>query len=459
MGTHAHAAARTGSGGLVPLAATLLVGAVAALLDTTIVAVALDELARDLRAPVATVQWVVTAYVLAMAAVIPLVGWSVGRFGARAVWVAALALFLAGSVLTGLAWSPASVIAFRVVQGLGGGLILPLTQLTLALAAGPRRLGRVMGAVGLVGQLAPVSGPVLGGFLVAGWGWRWIFFVNVPLVLVALLMTWRWFPRDGGPRDTAALDTVGAVLLPASVVALLYALSSVETGFGATGWTSLFTGAALLAAYLVRAVARGGTGLIDLRLFGDRGFRGGAVMMFVLGVTTWGPMFLLPLYYQQERGLDALEAGLALAPQSAGLALALLVSGRLTDRMPPRPLALAGLAIATAGTLPFALADSTTSPLLLGVVLFVRGIGFGIASLPVSVSLYRTVPERSIPDATSAGNVIQRIGAATGTALIALILQSAGFTGALAWMFVFTAVGLAAAVLLPNRNPTPQETS
>ncbi|WP_067824985.1 DHA2 family efflux MFS transporter permease subunit [Actinomadura kijaniata] len=433
---------------LVPLAATLLVGAVAALLDTTIVAVALDDLGRELGASVGVVQWVTTAYVLAMTAVIPLVGWSVGRFGARAVWGAALLLFLAGSVLTGLAWSPGSVVAFRVVQGLGGGMILPLTQLVLARAAGPERLGRVMGVVGLIGQLAPVSGPVLGGFLVDGWGWRWIFFVNVPLVLVALLMMWRWFPRDDR-RERAPLDAVGLALLPTAVVLLLYALSSAETGFRTASWVSLVGGAGLLAAYVTRSVRHGGTGLIDLRLFLDRGFRGGALMMFVLGVTTWGPMFLLPLYFQRERGLDAFDAGLALAPQSAGMALALLVAGRLTDRMPPRPLALAGLAVATLGTLPFV---TGSGPALLAAALFVRGVGFGVASLPISVSLYRTVPERSIPDATGAGNVIQRIGAATGTALMALILQLTTFATALTWMFALTALGLAASVLLPGRT-------
>ncbi|MEV4187219.1 DHA2 family efflux MFS transporter permease subunit [Streptosporangium canum] len=431
---------RAPDGSIVPLAATLLIGAIAALLDTTIVAVALDGLGRELAAPVSTIQWVTTAYVLAMTAVIPLVGWSVGRFGARAMWLAALGLFLLGSVLSGLAWSAGSLVGFRALQGLGGGMILPLTQLTLARAAGPDRLGRVMGVVGLVGQLAPISGPILGGLLIDGWGWRWIFFVNVPIVLVSMVMTWRWFPREEERADRR-LDLGGLVLLPAGLVALLYALT--EGGAPVIA----VAGAALLAVFVVRSLRRAGAGLLDLRLFADRSFRGGTVMMFVIGVTTWGPMFLLPLYFQQSRGLSAFDAGLALVPQSVGLGLAALLVGRYADRVPPRPLAVAGLVVAVVGTIPFLLTADRT---LLGAALFVRGVGFGVAGLPISVALYRTLSPAAIPGATSASNVVQRVGAATGTALMAAILQASGFGDALTWMLVLTALGLAGTVFLPS---------
>lgn len=427
---------------LAPLAATVLVGAIAALLDSTIVAVALDQLQAEMNASVATIQWVTTAYVLAMTTVIPAVGWTVGRFGARTMWLVALSVFLLGAVLSGLAWNAPALIVFRVVQGLGGGMILPLTQLTLARAAGPERLGRVMSVVGLIGQLAPVSGPVLGGLLIDSWGWRWIFFVNIPLVAISLAMTARWYPRDDSRADQP-LDTVGLILLPTALVALLYALST------DTHPAVLITGVVLLAAFVIRTVRRG-RGLIDLKLFANREFRGGAVMMFLLGITTWGPMFLLPLYYQQERGLSALDAGLVLALQSVGVAAALLVTGRLVDRFAARPIAAAGFAITALGTIPFVIDDP--SPVLLGVALVVRGVGFGLGGLPVTVTLYRTVGPEAIPDATTAGNVIQRIGAATGTALMALVLQDSGFDAAMQWMAWLTVAGLAATMFLPGRK-------
>ncbi|WP_326822646.1 MDR family MFS transporter [Streptosporangium sp. NBC_01756] len=449
--------AATSARPLLPLTATVLVGAMAALLDTTIVAVALDELARDLAAPVTTIQWVTTSYVLAMTAVIPLVGWSVGRFGARAVWLTALGLFLLGSILCGAAWSAGSLIAFRTLQGLGGGMILPVTQLVLARAAGPERLGRVMGKVGFVGQIAPISGPVLGGVLIDGWGWRWVFFVNVPLVLMSLAMTWRWFPRDE-ERDGRRLDLVGLLLLPAGVVALLYALTGLEadaeTGAPAAVTTvvTVTAGTGLLAAFVARSLRRGEGSLLDLGLFTDRTFRSGTVMMFVLGVTSWGPMFLLPLYYQRLHSLSALDAGLALAPQALGVALASLLIGQYTDRLPPRPLVLAGMAVATAGTLPFVFATAGTDTFLLSGALLLRGVGFGVASLSVSVAVYRTLRPAAIPHATSASTVVQRIGAATGTALMAVILQAGGFPSALTWMFILTATGLAMAASLPGHK-------
>lgn len=436
---------------LVPLAATLLAGAIAALLDSTITTMALDELSRELTVPVTTIQWVTTAYVLAMTAVIPLVGWSVGRFGARTMWLVTLSLFLLGSVLSGLAWSAGSLIGFRVVQGLGGGMILPLSQLTLARAAGPERLGRMMGVAGLIGQIAPISGPILGGVLVDSWGWRWVFFANVPIVVISLIMTLRFFPRDDEPSDRP-FDPVGTALLPIGVIALLYALTGTEPGLGVPAPVVGAVGVALVSAFVVRALRHRAPTLLDLRLLRNRSFRAGTIMMFALGVTTWGPMFLLPLYYQQLRGLSASDAGWALAPQSLGLALGFLAAGRYADRLPPRPLAVAGMTVATIATIPFAFASASSDTLLLGAALFIRGIGYGIGSLPVSVALYRTLSPAEIPDATSTGNVVQRIGAATGTALMAVVLQTNGFTSALTWMLALTAAGAAMALILPGRR-------
>ncbi len=287
-----------------------------------------------------------------------------------------------------------------------------------------------------------MTGPVLGGLLVDGWGWRWAFLATVPPGLVALALTHRWFPRDG-ERSAQPLDVAGLVLLPGGVVALLYALSS-GTMAGAVA------GTAMLAAFVLRALRRGGRGLVDLRLFADRSFRGGTTMMFVLGITTWGPMFLLPLYFQQRGGLSALDAGLALAPQGVGMGLAFLLVGRFADRLPPRPLAMAGMAVGTAGTLPFVLTDD---PVLLGTALLVRGVGFGVASLPVAVAVYRTLPQSATAHASSASNVVQRIGAAGGTALMAAVVAAAGFGPALVVMTALTAVALAATVMLPGRPP------
>jgi EmrB/QacA subfamily drug resistance transporter len=428
---------------IVPVAVTVLFGAVAALLDTTLIAVALSALQADLDVSVTAVGWVSTAYILAMTAVIPLVGWSVGRFGARRVWVAALLVFLLGAVLSACAWSVGSLIAFRALQGLGGGMILPLSQVTLARAAGPERLGRVMGVIGLFGQLAPVTGPMIGGLLVDGWGWRWAFLATAPPVLVALAMTGRWFPWEA-ERSSRPLDVAGLVLLPGGLVALLYALSG-------GGVALAVLGAAMIATFVVRALRRSDA-LVDLRLFADPSFGGGTVMMFVLGVTTWGPMFLLPLYFQQRVGFSSLDAGLALAPQGVGMGLAFLLVGRVADRLPPRPLAAAGTGLGAAATVPFLF---TSDPVLLGTALFARGAGFGAASLPIAVAIYRTLPKAAMAHASSASNVVQRIGAAAGTALMAAVVAAAGFEQALLVMVLLTAAAPVATIVLRSTPGGP----
>src|SRR5215470_221239 len=189
MSDTAYGEVPTGAGldpALKKLSAVVLLGAAMTILDTTIVAVAINTLGHDFDVSVSTIQWVATGYLLALSIVIPLTGWAIERFGARTLWIGSLALFLAGSVLSGAAWSAGSLIAFRVVQGIGGGIILPVGQTMLARAAGPQRMGRVMSVVAVPALLGPVLGPVIGGLIIDAFSWRWIFYVNVPVGIVAL---------------------------------------------------------------------------------------------------------------------------------------------------------------------------------------------------------------------------------------------------------------------------------
>ena len=198
--------------------------AVMTVLDTTIVAVAINTLGRDFDVSVATIQWVSTGYLLALSMVIPLTGWAVERFGARRLWFASLGLFLAGSVLSGAAWSAGSLIAFRVVQGIGGGIILPVGQTMLARAAGPQRMGRVMSVVAVPALLGPVLGPVIGGLIVDAISWRWIY-VNLPVGAIALLAAWRWLEPDAHRQPDAPIDALGIALLSPGLAAFVYGVS------------------------------------------------------------------------------------------------------------------------------------------------------------------------------------------------------------------------------------------
>jgi EmrB/QacA subfamily drug resistance transporter len=249
------------------VAGTVVLGSVMSVVDTTVVNVALHDLARDFGVSSTEVHWVASGYLLALAIAIPLAGWASQRFGAKRVWMTSVALFLAGSMLSGLAWSIDSLIAFRVLQGFGGGMIIPVGMSMLARAAGPERLGRVMSVIGIAQLLGPVLGPVLGGLLVDSGGWRWIFYVNVPVGVLALTLATRTLPTDE-PEPCERLDLVGFALLSPGLAALVFGLA--ETA-GAGGFAEprafgpLVAGTALVAAFVLHA-RRAPNPLIDVRL-------------------------------------------------------------------------------------------------------------------------------------------------------------------------------------------------
>src|SRR5262245_27368996 len=209
---------------ILTLAAVVVLGAIMTVLDATIVNVALPTLGREFGTSIATIQWVTTAYLLAFASVIPLTGWAGQRLGVKELWLLSLGLFTLGSLLAGLSWSIGSLIAFRVVQGLGGGMIMPLGQTILAQAAGPKRMGRVMSIIGVPLLLALIIGPVIGGVLIDAVSWRWIFFVNLPVSTLAFLLAIKLLPRT--PRHhEVRLDLLGAVLLPSGIALFLWGLA------------------------------------------------------------------------------------------------------------------------------------------------------------------------------------------------------------------------------------------
>src|SRR5215213_9818131 len=214
------------------VATVVIVGVIMSILDTTIVNVALETLSRELDAPLDTIQWVATGYLLALATVIPLTGWMTERFGSRRIWMISVALFGLGSALCGLAWSAESLIAFRVLQGFGGGMIMPVGMALLAQTAGPARVGRVMSVVGVPMLLGPILGPVVGGLIVDSVSWRWIFYVNVPIVFVALAMAARLLKRDAGRADAGRLDWRGLLLLSPGLGAVVFGLSESESHGG-----------------------------------------------------------------------------------------------------------------------------------------------------------------------------------------------------------------------------------
>jgi EmrB/QacA subfamily drug resistance transporter len=411
---------------ILTLAAVIVLGAIMTILDATIVNVALPTLGRELHASIATIQWVPTAYMLAFASVIPLTGWASERFGAKPLWLASLGTFMLGSLLAGLSWSVGTLIAFRVLQGLGGGMIMPLGQAILAQAAGPGRIGRLMSIVGVPMLLGPVVGPVIGGAIVDGASWRWIFLINLPVGVVALLMAVRLLPVVA-PRRDERLDVLGLVLLCGGIATFVYGVAEVAsrgTVTGALPLTATLIGLALIGTFIAHA-RRTAHPLIDVRLFNRRGFAAAAASNLMLGVALFGIALLLPLYLQIIRARNPLQTGLLLIPQGLGAACAITLAGTITDRVGARRVVPVGILLALTGTAAYSQVTGDTPYWYLMVALFLIGAGLGATITPSMAAAYQDLPPYAVPRATSAINLVQRAAGSVGTALLAVVLQHA----------------------------------
>ena len=408
------------------ISAVVVIGSIMSILDTTIVNVALETLSRELHATISEIQWVVTAYMLSLAAVIPITGWAAKRFGAKRVYILSLVLFTAGSALCGLATDTTELILFRVLQGIGGGMILPLGQLMLAEAAGPKRMGRVMSVVAIPMMLAPILGPTLGGVILQNMSWRWIFFVNIPIGVIGVIAALRVLPKVK-PGPVERLDVRGLALMATGLPLLTYGLAEV----GVTGSFSspkvivpFVLGIALVAAFVLHAL-RVPNPLLDLRLYRRTTFASASFAMFCLGAALFGGMILLPLYWQNVRLESVIVTGLLMAPQGLGAAFAMPIAGKLTDRMGGGPLALFGVTLCTVATIPFALIGAHTSIVWLSVAMFIRGIGIGFGFMPAMAAAFASLKRSELSTATPQLNVLQRVGGSIGTAVLAVVLQRA----------------------------------
>lgn len=453
------------------VAMVLIVGGLAVVFDTTIVSVALHTLAAELHTSISTIQWVSTGYLLALGVTIPLVGWAQNRFGGKRVWMFSLMVFLAGSIGSSLAWSAASLIVFRVLQGVGGGLMLPLMATLVMQAAAGKSLGRTMSVVSLPAVLGPILGPVLGGVILNWLDWRWLFYVNIPFCVVGFILAWKMLPTDAKtPRKP--LDVLGFVLLSPGIVGILYGLSNASKpdGFArADVFGPMLIGVALLLAFVLYALRRGDRALVDVRLFAHRSVASASALLFLSGAALYGAMLLLPLYFQDVRGVDALGAGLLLVPQGIGTFFSRTLAGRLTDTLGAKWVTMIGFAIVGVATVPFAFATASTNEWFLMGALLVRGFGLGAVTIPLMTAAFIGLERSDVPHASIITRIAQQVGGSFGVAILAVILDgalagidgtiqstSAAFDQAFWWSIGFTAVAVVLSLVLPGRPRQPQ---
>ncbi|GAB3085969.1 DHA2 family efflux MFS transporter permease subunit [Nocardioides zeae] len=441
------------------LALALVVGGLAPLLNTTVVNIGLHSLQNEFHVSVSSVQWVSTAYLLALACVVPVMAWGQARFGSASLWIAALVIFLVGSVACALSPSFEFLIGARVVQGVGGGLVLPLMMSIVMRVARDGDLARLAFDVALATAAAPVIGPILGGLVLTQLGWRGVFVVTIPLCLAGVALALAFLPDDSSTVDRPRFDRFGFLLLAPALAGLLWALSSTHRFQGVAlddhVLVPLVGGALLLAAFVAWA-RRCEDPLVDVRLLGRRDFAWATVTMFFIGVAMFGVVFLLPLFWQKIAGHDPLVAGLLLIPQALGSLCARPATIALSQRWGAGRMVVVGFALLLLGTFPLAFTSVTTSPWILGVVLFVRGVGLGTVLMPAMAVAYVGMDRHDVPHATVIMRMAQQVGGAFGTAVLAVALgnaamaTSAMFDRAFWWAIGLTVVGLVASLFLPR---------
>ncbi|MBO9606232.1 MAG: DHA2 family efflux MFS transporter permease subunit [Paenibacillaceae bacterium] len=407
---------------LVPLIA-IISGVFMVILDTTAMNVALSKLVVDFNATLPTLQWAVTGYMLATAAVIPLAGWLSDRFGAKNVFLTSVILFTIGSVLCATPNSAHWLIIFRVIQGLGGGFVMPVAMAYVYRLSPPNKIGQVMGMLGIPILFAPAIGPIVSGWLVEYHSWRWIFLINIPVGIFSVIVGMSKLPKVG-KQKVAGFDLPGMIFGPLAFAALAYGVSE-----GASSWTSgktltglIVGGVSMIIFIIVELRAR--IPLLELRVFRSVDFSFGIVVQWIVQFALFGAIFLLPQFLQQARGFGAFDTGLTLFPQALASACMMPIGGYLFDRIGVRWLVVIGLSLVSGAIFQYSHVDLTTGRTDLLLPLIMAGGGMGLMMMPLNSHLINKAPRELVSRVTSLTSAMQQVINSLAIATLVTILTT-----------------------------------
>ncbi len=407
------------------IAGVVVLGAIMSILDITVVSVALPTFQSEFHVTPSMSAWSMTAYTLALATIIPVTGWAADRFGTKRLYLLALSLFVVGSVLCATAWDMSSLITFRVLQGLGGGMLMPLGMTILAHAAGPHRVGRVMAVLGIPMLLGPIGGPILGGWLIESVSWHWIFLINLPIGIAALIYAFVVLPSDN-PQPSESFDFKGMLMMSPGLALFLFGVSSIPgegTVASAKVLIPVFVGLALVVVFVFHAL-RTKHPLIDLRLFANRNLTIAVVAMTLFSVAFMGASLLFPSYFLQVRGETTLAAGLLLAPQGIGAMVTMPIAGMLADKIGPGKIVISGIVVLAAGMFVFTQVGADTSYVLLLGALFVMGLGLGATMMPIMSAALASLTHEHVARGSTLMNIVQQAAGSIGTAVMSVVLTN-----------------------------------
>jgi EmrB/QacA subfamily drug resistance transporter len=400
--------------------AVVLWGPLMTQLDSTVVNVSLATIQKDLHSTLSVVQWIISGYLLAQALMLPLNSWIVDRLGAKRVYLLCFTAFTLISGLCGAASTIEQLIGARILQGMAGGLLVPMTQLMIARAAG-KNMARVMGYTAAPILLAPLLGPPIAGAILKAASWHWLFYINLPVGFLALLLAAKLLPKDERSSEKRAFDFLGFALITPGLAALLYGFDHNASLWGVG---CLAAGLLFLGAFVWHALRAKQKALIDIRLFSNNVFLTATVTQFLNQGAALSGQMLLPLYLITGCNLTPVDAAWILSGMGVGMMCSYPMMGFLTHRFGCRNLVAGGVTMTIFGTLPiFWMIYNGFSPWLMVASLIVRGAGQGAIGIPSVSAGYSAIPKDKLPLATTAANIVQRLGGPMATTVAALVLS------------------------------------
>ncbi|KQL42101.1 MFS transporter [Bacillus sp. FJAT-25509] len=401
----------------------VIVGMIMVILDSTVVNVALPGITEYFKSDLTKMQWTITGYTLALSAVIPLAGWMSDRFGAKRIFLFTILFFTIGSVLCSVAQTPEQLILFRVIQGVGGGMVAPIGMAIIFRLAPPEKIGSIMGMLGIPMLLAPALGPVISGWFVEYSTWHWIFLINLPIGIIAMIIGVKYLPNFE-TKSVPALDGLGIIIAPIAFSMLAYGVSQSSTSWTSKGTlTGLIVGGVALLLFIFVEL-RQKQPLLELRVFKSSDFVRSILITWIMQIALFGSFLIVPLFLQTVKQYGAFETGLIMLPQALASALMMPIGGKMYDKVGARPMALVGLTIITSALFIFSKISVDSSNTFIMLTLAMMGAGMGLSMMPINTHVLQSAPRHLVSRVTPLTAAAQQVMVSFAVAGMAGFLTS-----------------------------------
>ncbi|WP_129690945.1 MDR family MFS transporter [Gottfriedia acidiceleris] len=401
----------------------VIVGMIMVILDSTVVNVALPGITEYFKSDLTKMQWTITGYTLALSAVIPLAGWMSDRFGAKKIFLLTILFFTIGSVLCSVAQTPEQLILFRVIQGIGGGMVAPIGMAIIFRLAPPEKIGSIMGMLGIPMLLAPALGPVISGWFVEYSTWHWIFLINLPIGIIAIIIGSKFLPNFES-KSVPALDGLGIIIAPIAFSMLAYGVSQSSTSWTSKGTlTGLIVGGVALLLFIFVEL-RLKQPLLELRVFKSSDFVRSILITWIMQIALFGSFLIVPLFLQTVKQYGAFETGLIMLPQALASALMMPIGGKMYDKVGARPMALVGLTIITSALFIFSKISVDSSNTFIMLTLAMMGAGMGLSMMPINTHVLQSAPRHLVSRVTPLTAAAQQVMVSFAVAGMAGFLTS-----------------------------------